>query len=160
MFKDKLILVLMTQRIEKKLILVGDGGVGKSSLVKRLISNTFDPIYKATLGYEVFPYVDQQNDIQYNIWDVAGQEKFNGLKDAYYLESNIAIIMCDDRNLTRKSINCWRTRIRHICPSIPILVICNKIDVKDFRESMIDHYISVKNNIGIDELFNLMNSLI
>ena len=93
MFKDKLILVLMTQRIEKKLILVGDGGVGKSSLVKRLISNTFDPIYKATLGYEVFPYVDQQNDIQYNIWDVAGQEKFNGLKDAYYLESNIAIIM-------------------------------------------------------------------
>jgi GTP-binding nuclear protein Ran len=90
---------------EFKLILVGDGGVGKTTFVKRHITGEFEKryvgkIYKviylpiifkllnlilATLGVEVYPlkFFTNLGPIQFNVWDTAGQEKFGGLRDGY-----------------------------------------------------------------------------
>lgn len=61
---------------EFKLILVGDGGVGKTTFVKRHLTGEFEKKYVATLGVEVHPLVFHTNrgPIKFNVWDTAGQE--------------------------------------------------------------------------------------
>ena len=62
---------------EFKLILVGDGGVGKTTFVKRHLTGEFEKKYVATLGVEVHPLLFHTNrgPIKFNVWDTAGQEK-------------------------------------------------------------------------------------
>ena len=61
---------------EFKLILVGDGGVGKTTFVKRHLTGEFEKKYVATLGVEVHPLIFHTNrgPIKFNVWDTAGQE--------------------------------------------------------------------------------------
>lgn len=68
-----------------KVVLVGDGGVGKTTFVKRHISGEFEKRYLATMGVEVRPLRFQTNfgPILFNVWDTAGQEKLGGLRDGY-----------------------------------------------------------------------------
>jgi len=79
------------------LILVGDGGVGKTTFVKRHLTGEFEKKYVATLGVEVHPLLFHTNrgPIRFNVWDTAGQEKFGGLRDGYYIQGQCAIIMFD-----------------------------------------------------------------
>uniref|UniRef100_A0A671KH94 GTP-binding nuclear protein Ran n=1 Tax=Sinocyclocheilus anshuiensis TaxID=1608454 RepID=A0A671KH94_9TELE len=71
-----------------QLVLVGDGGTGKTTFVKRHLTGEFEKKYVATLGVEVHPLVFHTNRgaIKYNVWDTAGQEKFGGLRDGYYIQ--------------------------------------------------------------------------
>ncbi len=66
------------------LVLVGDGGTGKTTFVKR----HFEKKYVATLGAEVHPLVFSTNRglIRFNVWDTAGQEKLGGLRDGYFIQ--------------------------------------------------------------------------
>lgn len=68
-----------------KLVLVGDGGVGKTTLVRRHLTGEFEKKYIPTLGVEVNPLAFQTNfgRLKFNVWDTAGQEKFGGLRDGY-----------------------------------------------------------------------------
>lgn len=68
-----------------KLVLVGDGGVGKTTFVKRHISGEFEKKYVATVGAEVHPmeFTTTKGKIMFNVWDTAGQERFAGLRDGY-----------------------------------------------------------------------------
>lgn len=89
---------------EFKLILVGDGGVGKTTFVKRHLTGEFEKKYVgkcffhgycnddfdflffvATLGVEVHPldFHTNHGKIKFNVWDTAGQEKYGGLRDGY-----------------------------------------------------------------------------
>lgn len=85
-----------------KLILVGDGGTGKTTFVKRHISGEFEKKYVPTLGVEVHPLRFNTNygPVCFNVWDTAGQEKFGGLRDGYYIQGQCAIIMFDVTNRT------------------------------------------------------------
>ena len=70
---------------EIKCILIGDGGVGKTTYVKRMVSGEFEKKYVATLGVVVYPlkFTTNMGEIQFNVWDTAGQEKLGGLRDGY-----------------------------------------------------------------------------
>jgi len=70
---------------EFKLVFVGDGGVGKTTFVKRHITGEFERRYIATVGVEVHPMVFYTNHgpVRFNVWDTAGQEKLSGLRDGY-----------------------------------------------------------------------------
>ena len=76
---------MQTQKPTFKLVLVGDGGVGKTTFVKRHLTGEFEKKYVATLGVEVHPLEFHTNHgrIKFNVWDTAGQEKFGGLRDGY-----------------------------------------------------------------------------
>ena len=78
-----------------KLILVGDGGVGKTTFVKRHLTGEFEKKYVATLGVEVrcLDFHTNRGVLKFNCWDTAGQEKFGGLRDGYYIKGQCAIIM-------------------------------------------------------------------
>lgn len=82
---------------EFKVVLVGDGATGKTTFVKRHLSGEFEKKYVATLGVEVrpLPFWTSKGLVKLNVWDTAGQEKFGGLRDGYYISANAAIVFFD-----------------------------------------------------------------
>lgn len=150
-----------------KLILVGDGGVGKTTFVKRHLSGEFEKKYVPTLGVEVRPLCFNTNygPICFNVWDTAGQEKFGGLRDGYYIQGQCAIIMFDVTNRTTyKNVQNWHRDLTRVCENIPIVLVGNKVDIKDrrvkaknitfHRKKSIPYYdISAKSNYNFDKPF-------
>lgn len=114
--------------MEYKVVIVGDAGVGKTAFVHSLFKHEFEPNYIPTLGVEI-SYFDFEN-IRFNIWDTAGQEKNKGLRSGYFVNADCAIVMVSD-NLTTKLIDHYKTEIRKECGDIPIVVVCNKCDLYD-----------------------------
>lgn len=117
-----------------KCVLVGDGGTGKTTFVKRHMTGEFEKRYVATLGVEVHPLVFHTNRgaIRFNVWDTAGQEKFGGLRDGYYIQGQCAIIMFDvTSRVTYKNVPNWHRDLVRVCENIPIVLCGNKVDIKD-----------------------------
>ena len=85
----------MTQRF--KICLIGSFGVGKSTLIKQVLTKTFDPKYDATLGVDVNILVFNTNYglIVFDIWDCAGQDEFSGLGSGYFANAKGVIAMFD-----------------------------------------------------------------
>ena len=119
---------------EIKVIVVGDGGVGKTTFVKRHLSGEFERRYIATQGVEVHPmkFTTSKGTITFNVWDTAGQEKLSGLRDCYYIDAHCAIIMFDvTSRITYKNVPKWYKDITRICEGIPIVLVGNKVDEKN-----------------------------
>ena len=150
-----------------KLILVGDGGTGKTTFVKRHLTGEFEKRYIATVGVDVHPltFTTNRGKICFNCWDTAGQEKFGGLRDGYYIMGNCAIIMFDvtSRN-TYKNVPNWYRDIVRVCDIIPIVLVGNKIDSADrqvkpkmitfHRHKSLQYYdISAKSNYNFEKPF-------
>merc|ERR1740117_1486888 len=110
---------------EFKLILVGDGGVGKTTFVKRHLTGEFEKKYVATLGAAVHPlmFYTSLGRIKFMVWDTAGQEKFAGLRDGYYIEAKCGIIMFGvTSRITYKSVPAWHRDLFRVCENIPIVL--------------------------------------
>ena len=121
--------------LQIKLIILGNQYVGKTTLLKRLIHNTFRDFYMATIGvdYDRIEYKYKDNEHEIILWDTSGQDKFNFLLNSYFSSVNGALIMCDVNNeesfiQAKKWIE--ELRIRKDNDNIPILFIANKIDYK------------------------------
>merc|ERR1739844_700460 len=150
-----------------KLVLVGDGGTGKTTFVKRHLTGEFEKKYVATLGVEVHPLVfyTSRGAILYNVWDTAGQEKFGGLRDGYYIQGQCAIIMFDvTSRVTYRNVPNWHRDLIRVCENIPIVLCGNKVDVKDrkvkaksitfHRKKNLQYYdVSAKSNYNFEKPF-------
>jgi GTP-binding nuclear protein Ran len=150
-----------------KLILVGDGGVGKTTFVKRHRTGEFEKKYVATMGVEVhpIPFHTTLGKVIFNCWDTAGQEKFGGLRDGYYIGGQAAIIMFDvTSRVTYKSVPHWYKDLVRVCEHIPIVLCGNKVDSKDrkvkpkdihfHRKKNLQYYdISAKSNYNFEKPF-------
>ncbi|XP_075260463.1 GTP-binding nuclear protein Ran-like [Convolutriloba macropyga] len=150
-----------------KLVLVGDGGTGKTTFVKRHETGEFEKKYIATLGVEVHPLVFHTNfgPIQFNVWDTAGQEKFGGLRDGYYINGQCGVIMFDvTSRVTYKNVPNWHRDLVRVCENIPIVLCGNKVDIKDrkvkaknitfHRKKNLQYYdISAKSNYNFEKPF-------
>jgi len=150
-----------------KLILVGDGGTGKTTFVKRHLTGEFEKKYVATMGVEVHPLNFHTNygQIVFNVWDTAGQEKFGGLRDGYYIQGKCAIIMFDvTSRVTYKNVANWHRDLVRVCENIPIVLCGNKVDIKDrkvkikqitfHRKKNLQYYdISAKSNYNFEKPF-------
>jgi GTP-binding nuclear protein Ran len=65
------------------------------------------------------------------VWDTAGQEKFGGLRDGYYIQGQCGIIMFDvTSRITYKNVPNWHRDLERVCENIPIVLCGNKVDVK------------------------------
>ena len=116
-----------------KIVIIGDGGVGKTTYINRLLTDEFEKKYVATLGVEVDPlrFNTSHGDICFNMWDCAGQEKFGGLRDGYFKEADAAIIMCDvTSSNTFINMGKWATLFANVCPNKPIIICANKVDIR------------------------------
>ena len=152
---------------EYKLVLVGDGGVGKTTFVKRHLTGEFEKKYIATLGVEVhpMPFFTNHGQILFNVWDTAGQEKLGGLRDGYYIGGQCGIIMFDVcSRITYSNVPKWYKDLSRVCETIPIVLVGNKVDVKDrkvkakqitfHRKKNLQYYdISAKSNYQFEKPF-------
>ena len=142
-----------------KFLLVGDGGVGKTTFIIKLRTGEFRPQYVATLGVEVHPirfdvYTPFGNcEVCYNAWDTAGQEKFGGLRDGYYIMGGCAIVMFD---FTHKgsiaSISKWVRDLRKVCGGIPIVIVGNKRELVEDSESVCEEIVERMEEEELDVL--------
>ena len=152
---------------EFKLVLVGDGGVGKTTFVKRHLTGEFEKRYIATLGVEVhpMPFFTSHGQVVFNVWDTAGQEKLGGLRDGYYIGGNCGIIMFDVcSRITYSNVPKWYKDLTRVCEAIPIVLVGNKVDVRDrkvkakqitfHRKKNLQYYdISAKSNYQFEKPF-------
>ncbi len=102
-------------RLHKQLVIIGDSGVGKSSLVLRFADNTFTDNYISTIGVDFRFRTVKVDDkvVKLQIWDTAGQERFRTITSAYYRGAD-GIIMTYD--ITSKAsfmhVNDWLSEVR------------------------------------------------
>lgn len=85
-----------------KIVVIGDGNCGKSSIVRRLVENKFTPEYQSTIGVEFDSYTVTVKDkqmrdkpIKMYIWDTAGQEQFRTITRSYYRDAVAAVLLYD-----------------------------------------------------------------
>lgn len=142
----------MNQTVEmKKVAIFGNGGTGKTTIVNRLLGNKFDPRYCATLGVKVNPI--HCHDVVLDIWDVAGQERFCGLIDGYFVNCDMGILVIDDTRLSITIGKTWLAKFKRICPDKPVLIVRNKSEISnDKHNAKFDISLSAKNTMTMAPL--------
>ena len=149
----------------KKIVLVGETNVGKSSFVRKLEGKEILNDHVPTLGVEVIPIrrsLSQYVHKVFNIWDCAGDQRFEGLRDGYWVQADGAIIMVDCENSkTILTIEIWRTQLQRMIENKPIVVVLNKCEIltqaqRGALENALPDvvFISCRNNINIEEVLN------
>ena len=134
-----------------KIIVIGDSGVGKSSLLYRYTSDTFDVNYTSTLGIDynskiislpsekknendnstTTTIVQNNKQVKLEIWDTAGQERFAGITGSYYRGAQGAMLVYDVTNReSYENISKWVDRLhRYGGPDMDVILVGNKIDL-------------------------------
>ena len=127
-----------------KITVIGDGKVGKTSLIKKFTKGSFNQDYIRTIGAQFSKY-DKEiegDNIRLLFWDIAGQDDFGFLRPSFFRESRATIIVfsLEENDFGRNSFNHianWHEDIRHFCGDIPVVIFANKIDLID--ENNLDH---------------------
>lgn len=131
-----------------KVVIVGDGGVGKTTLVRQYLNLGFESKYIATLGVDVHPvtFNTSRGLVHLNMWDCAGQDKFRGLADRYYTNAQAAIGVFDATAFkTVKRAAKLLGDVRGVAGDIPSVLCCNKADTLDNQT-----------RAGLDDVFELV----
>lgn len=125
-------------RFTFKITVIGDGEVGKTSLIKKFTKGSFKEDYIKTIGAQFSKYKKKidKDEINLFFWDVAGQDEFHFLRPSFFKESKAAIIVfsLEKNELGRESfkhITNWHDDIKQFCGNIPVLVFGNKVDLVD-----------------------------
>lgn len=122
-----------------KLILGGDGGVGKTSMVHRFVDDSFQTDYKSTIGTSIMKkecdFEDLESKVRFVIWDLAGQAQFQRVRQTYLSNAEAGILVFDvTRKETFNSIEKWFNEIMGASKSISLILIGNKVDLVEDRK--------------------------
>ena len=125
-----------SEKFTFKVTVIGDGRVGKTSLIKKFTKGKFQEDYIKTIGaqFSKFDAEISGDTIKLLFWDIAGQDEFFFLHPTFYRESRAAIIVysLEENNLGKRSfehITDWHGDIIKYCGDIPIVVFANKVDL-------------------------------
>ncbi|EFO19615.1 Ras-like protein Rab-18 [Loa loa] len=119
-----------------KILIVGESGVGKSSLMLRFVDDTFDPEIAATIGidFRVTSMMVDQNRVKLAIWDTAGQERFRTLTPSYYRGAQGVICVYDVSNRqTFEKLGHWMNEVDTYSTKMDAvkMLVGNKIDMSN-----------------------------
>jgi len=121
-----------------KLILIGNSGVGKSSIINRYMQKEFDDSYKCTIGVDFLmkSLTIKGKTVKLQLWDTAGQEKYKSMVSSYYRGANVALVVFD--LTSHLSFDCLPMWIENYYKNGPeqknIILIGNKKDLENNRE--------------------------
>jgi Ras-related protein Rab-32 len=118
-----------------KVIIIGEAGVGKTSLVKKFVSGRFTSDYRISIGANLFVkelILNSDIDVSIQIWDIAGQEKWIKMRHLYYRGAHGALIVGDlTRGNTFEQLKeFWNPDLKKFCGDIPKILVVNKVDLE------------------------------
>ena len=163
----------MDKKLMKKICLIGDGAVGKTSLIRKFVFDSFDDDYIMTIGSKVtkkqitITDADTNYHLTFMIWDILGQRVHNNLHATYYSGAAGAFIVCDmSREETIQNLEEWIEVFRGVNKTAPLILLGNKSDlVEDLEEAkakigriaekygLIYHVTSAKTGDNVDLAF-------
>ncbi|CCD24398.1 Rab family GTPase YPT7 NDAI_0D00840 [Naumovozyma dairenensis CBS 421] len=126
-----------------KVIILGDSGVGKTSLMHRYVNDKYSQQYKATIGADFLTKevtIDDDKIATMQVWDTAGQERFQSLGVAFYRGADCCVLVYDVTNAKSfENIKSWRDEfLIHANIStpetFPFVILGNKIDVEESKK--------------------------
>ncbi len=121
-----------------KIILIGDSGVGKSSISMKASRNTFDEFYTSTVGFEFLTINAkvQDSNIKLQIWDTCGQEVYRSLIISFFRSASLAIIVyAIDNKYSFEGLTQWLNEVQaQSNPDIKLVLIGNKADLEESRK--------------------------
>ena len=128
-------------KFNKKVCILGDFSVGKTSLVRRFIEGIFSEKYLSTIGVKVdrkaitVPYKGETAHLTMIVWDLAGSEKFTQARANYLRGAAGAILVCDlTRPATLESLSGYITDLHQLSPTAKLLLAANKFDLVEERQ--------------------------
>jgi Ras-related protein Rab-6A len=153
---------------EHKVVLIGSTAVGKTSIINQFMYNTANPDHQPTIGIDFFSKHVKKGDIsaRMQIWDTAGQEKFQALIPSYIRNSTVAVLVFAINDLdTFTDLKKWHQKVLEVASPI-LMVVGNKVDLEadrvvtaesaeEYAGSINAKYIetSARVPINIDDLF-------
>lgn len=156
-----------------KVVIVGDGNVGKTSLVRRYCEGMFSTSRVATIGVDFQTKLVRLEEIEVklSIWDMAGQDRFQSVRTGFYKGSRAAAMIYDVTDpVTLANLARWREELAGVKPMPPLLVVGNKTDLpraqppdtaRAFAESIGAPYLetSAATGEGVPALFEVLARL-
>jgi len=154
-----------------KTVLIGEGGVGKTSIAVRYTEDRFDQKMKMTIGVNFATKKVRVEGVEVTllIWDLGGQPRFQDVISDYFIGSKLGIAVYDvNRMFTLYRLKDWTTRLRRAVPNCEIFLVGNKIDeriegmgvtpedVQVFAEEFNSRVfeVSAKTGEGVFDMFN------
>ena len=128
--------------IKRKILLLGDASVGKTSLIRRFVVDKFSDDYITTIGTKVtkkdlrLESPSGATDLTFMIWDVLGQKGYKGIQESAFRGARGVILVFDlTRPETKASFEeYWVPRVRAVAGLIPMIVVGNKVDLVEQKE--------------------------
>lgn len=128
--------------VSKKIVLLGHFGVGKSSLLRRFVENTFSENYTVTIGVHIMKKevdLENSNNITLIIWDVEGTDDFTKYRSSYLLGASSFIYVFDaTRAITYSDLKYNLNHLGENFPGISVHVVGNKVDLVDKKQLLKD----------------------
>ncbi|XP_026866108.1 ras-related protein Rab-35 [Electrophorus electricus] len=159
-----------------KLLIIGDSGVGKSSLLLRFADNTFSGSYITTIGvdFKIRTVEINGEKVKLQIWDTAGQERFRTITSTYYRGTHGVIVVYDVTSAESfVNVKRWLHEINQNCDDVCRILVGNKNDdpgskvvetndAQKFAEQMGIQLFetSAKENINVEDMFNCITELV
>jgi Ras-related C3 botulinum toxin substrate 1 len=120
-----------------KCIVVGDGAVGKTSMLIAYTTNKFPMEYKPVVYYSANVVVDGKA-VNLSLWDTAGQDDYNRIRPLNYSQTDVFLVSfsiispSSFENVKSK----WVPEINNQCPNVPKILVGTKMDLRDNREAL------------------------
>jgi len=120
--------------ISRKLVVLGDGACGKTSLLNVFTRGYFPQLYEPTVfeNYVSELTIDGQ-EIELSLWDTAGQEEFDRLRTLSYADTHV-VVLCfavDNRDSLENIMDRWLEEVGDHCPNVKIVLVALKCDLRD-----------------------------
>ncbi|MFW9795278.1 MAG: GTP-binding protein [Candidatus Thorarchaeota archaeon] len=152
------------------MVFLGEGAVGKTSLVGRYVYDSFEGDYLATIGTDIHIKMVHVGDtvVKLVIWDIAGQDNFAQLRRAYYMNASGAFFVYDTtRPETLERVDEWLNALFTVTGNIPLVLLENKVDLEStimegVRDAVKEEHsvkiiqTSAKEDMNVEEAFKEM----
>ncbi|KAK9824463.1 hypothetical protein WJX72_010475 [[Myrmecia] bisecta] len=162
---------------EIKVLVVGNGGVGKTSMIRRFSKGDFTHEYKKTIGVDFMEKVQYipslGEDVKLMLWDTAGQEEFDSITRTYYRGAGAAVLTFSTTDRASfEALSSWKDKVQAECGDIAMVLVQNKVDLLDqaqvsseeaeqlARRLQLKFYRAcVKENLNVGEVFTYLVEL-
>ena len=163
----------MSETEALKVVLIGESGAGKTSIIQRFAYKLFDPNCASSISSQYISQVIELKDInktlKFEIWDTAGQERYRSMAKIFYKDAKIILFVYDVTCLKsfEELENYWITQVKENCSQKALLgLVANKCDMYDQQQVSTENgmklandigavfqYTSAKSGVGINSLF-------